>query len=51
MKTELEEWGDNGKAVGLSKKNIKDFKKALPAMRKSLDKGKKAYQKVSKRFR
>lgn len=49
--SQLEEWGNSGKAFGLSKKNIKDYKRVLPAMRKSLDKGKKSFDKVSKRFR
>lgn len=47
----LEKWAKDGKAIGLGKKDLKAFKAAVPVLRDAREKGRKAFEKVGKRFR
>jgi len=47
----LEEWADEGRAIGLSKRDLKEFKATVPVLREAREKGRKAFKKVDKRLR
>lgn len=51
MLDSLEEWAKAGKKLGIGKRDLKSFKSAVPVLRDARAKGRKAFDKVGRRFR